>query len=74
MDNTFVDLWALLEYLVSHDAVAEGIALEGRKWAERVLRKEDMLVYVYRLVLEYARVSSDAREDMGWLEERKRVS
>ncbi|KAK5943568.1 hypothetical protein PMZ80_004576 [Knufia obscura] len=74
MDNTFVDLWALLEYLVSHDAVAEGIALEGRKWAERVLRKEDMLVYVYRLVLEYARVSSDAREDMGWLEERKSVS
>jgi len=68
MDNTFMDLWGLLEYLVGHDQVAEEIALEGRKWAEKVLRREDMLVYVYRLVLEYARASSDAREEMGWVD------
>ncbi|KAK5096066.1 hypothetical protein LTR70_001475 [Exophiala xenobiotica] len=71
MDNTFVDLWPILEYLVSHDDVAEKIALEGRRWSDTVLRKEDMLVYVYRLVLEYARVSDDKRAEMGWSETRQ---
>lgn len=69
MDNTFVDLWPVLEYLVSHDDVAEKMATDGRRWSEKVLRKQDMLVYVYRLVLEYARVSDDARAEMGWAEE-----
>ncbi|KAK5070243.1 hypothetical protein LTR64_002082 [Lithohypha guttulata] len=66
MDNTFVDLWAILEYLVAHDDVAKEIASEGQKWADTVLRKEDMLVYVYRLILEYARVSDDRRDEMRW--------
>ncbi|KAK3290128.1 uncharacterized protein B0H64DRAFT_421193 [Chaetomium fimeti] len=49
------------------DGVAEGIAMAGREWAGRVLRREDMQVYVLRLLLEYARVVDDRREVMGWV-------
>ena len=66
MDNTFVDIWSILEFFFQHDEKAERIALDGREWAERVLRKEDMLVYVYRLLLEYARVIDPNRENMGF--------
>ena len=69
MDNTFVDLWAILEFLVARDEATERIARAGSEWADRVLRREDMLVYVYRLVLEYARVQSETRAEMGWAEE-----
>lgn len=85
MDNTFADWWAILEYLVGfkptaemgngvaerkgHDAQAKAIAENGRDWAARVLRQEDMLVYVYRLVLEYARVRSEERERMVFVDD-----
>lgn len=69
MDNTFIDLWAILEYLFSHDERAESIGSMGRHAAESVLRKEDMLAYSYRLILEYARVGDTRREDMGWAED-----
>ncbi|KAL2131699.1 hypothetical protein VTI74DRAFT_4718 [Chaetomium olivicolor] len=49
------------------DEVAEGIAMAGREWAGRVLRREDMLVYVLRLLLEYGRVVRDGRERLGWV-------
>lgn len=97
VDNTYVDLWGVLEYFwgygtgadeqfgeggfregesrdaalvkPGHDAQAERIATEGKEWAEKVLRREDMLVYVYRLVLEYARIVSDERERMAYVED-----
>lgn len=50
-----------------HDEEAEKIAISGAHWAERVLRKEDMLVYMYRLFLEYARICDDRREQMAWV-------
>ena len=74
MDNTFADVYGIMEYFLGtesvegHDFVAEQIALEGKRWAERVLRKEDMQIYVYRLLLEYARLCDDRRERMGWKE------
>ena len=43
------------------------IALGGKEWAEKVLRREDMQVYVYRLLLEYARLCDDNRERLGWM-------
>lgn len=49
------------------DAVAERIAMAGREWAGKVLRREDMQVYVLRLLLEYARVVDDGREVLGWV-------
>ena len=76
MDNTFIDIYGIMEYFVGneelgvggHDEVAKDIAIGGKKWAERVLRREDMQIYVFRLLLEYARLCDDEREVMGWKE------
>jgi hypothetical protein len=34
-------------------AIAQNMAENGRNWANKVLRKEDMEVYMFRLFLEY---------------------
>ncbi|KAF2485127.1 hypothetical protein BDY17DRAFT_292982 [Neohortaea acidophila] len=76
MDNTFIDIYGIMEYFIGnhgagvagHDNEAREIALGGKKWAERVLRHEDMQIYVFRLLLEYARLCDDDREVMGWKE------
>lgn len=76
MDNTFADVYGLMEYFVGneieglegHDEVAETIAMEGKAWAEKVLRREDMQIYVFRLLLEFARLCDDGRNIMGWSE------
>jgi Glycosyl transferase family 90 len=46
----------------------EGHVKEGEKiaWAARVLRKEDMEVYFFRLLLEWGRVTDDNREKLGF--------
>jgi len=75
MDSRFVDYYGIMEYFLGyegrndHDSVAEKIATEGKAWAERVLRKEDMQVYVVRLLLEYARLLDDKRERLGWVDD-----
>ncbi|KPI36267.1 Beta-1,2-xylosyltransferase 1 [Cyphellophora attinorum] len=46
---------------------AEAIALEGRAWANKVLRKEDMEVYFFRLLLEWGRITDDNREELGFV-------
>lgn len=45
---------------------AEFIAEEGRAWAGKVLRKEDMEVYMFRLLLEWGRLTDDRREELGF--------
>ncbi|ROV98924.1 hypothetical protein VSDG_03841 [Cytospora chrysosperma] len=45
---------------------AERLALQGRHWADKVLRKEDMEVWFFRLLLEYGRVIDDDRENIGF--------
>lgn len=77
MDNRFQDWFGIMEYFLGyedsdkkvkgHDEQAAKIAAAGKEWAERVLRKEDMQIYVLRLLLEYARVSDERREKMGWV-------
>ncbi|OAA70789.1 Lipopolysaccharide-modifying protein [Akanthomyces lecanii RCEF 1005] len=73
MDNRFTDYYGILDYFLgyegrgAHDDAAEKIATEGKDWAERVLRKEDMEIYVLRLLLEYGRLLDDRRESMGWV-------
>jgi hypothetical protein len=52
-----------------HDGAAKKIAEASRKWAAKVLRREDALVYMYRLLLEYARILDDRRERLGWVED-----
>ncbi|CAK4030832.1 Hypothetical predicted protein [Lecanosticta acicola] len=85
MDNTFMDFLGLAEYFIGytppeelegkvkarkgHDAEAKAIADAGREWAQQVLRKEDMVLYFWRVVLEYARAVDDRREELGFVED-----
>ena len=73
-------LWATLAYfaglsatvggkevvLEAHEMEAERIAERGRNWAGQVLRKEDMEIYFFRLLLEWGRLTDDAREVIGF--------
>lgn len=80
IDSTFIDVYGIMDYFVGstgattpsdrkkeHDTEARRIAKQGREWAEKVMRSEDMLAYVYRLLLEYARLVDDKRERLGWV-------
>ncbi|KAF1998988.1 glycosyltransferase family 90 protein [Amniculicola lignicola CBS 123094] len=53
----------------AHDEQAKKIAMTGKEWAEKVLRKEDMLIYTMRLLLEWGRVSSDERLALGFTDD-----
>ncbi|CAI4217850.1 unnamed protein product [Parascedosporium putredinis] len=46
--------------------VAEEMASNSSEWARKVLRKEDMEVWFFRLLLEYGRVVDDNRESIGF--------
>jgi hypothetical protein len=70
MDNTFQDIYAILDYFTGDekgDAAARFIAESGKKWAEKVLRREDMLLYIWRVLLEFARVCDENRERLGFV-------
>ncbi|KAK0649124.1 hypothetical protein B0T16DRAFT_288294, partial [Cercophora newfieldiana] len=75
MDNRYGDWYGIMEYFLGYgddpgrDETAKRLAMAGREWASKVLRREDMQIYVLRLLLEYARVSDDRRENMGWVED-----
>ncbi|KAH0529372.1 hypothetical protein TsFJ059_004126 [Trichoderma semiorbis] len=75
MDSRFIDYYGIMEYFLGyegrngHDHVAEKIATEGKEWADLVLRKEDMQIYVLRLLYEYARLLDDKRESLGWVDD-----
>jgi hypothetical protein len=73
-------LWSTLAYFAGVDANVDGrkievkrhdvqgrwIAEEGRKWAETALRKEDMEIYFFRLLLEWGRLTDDRRDTLGF--------
>ena len=48
-----------------HDYEAYHLATQGREWAAQVLRREDMEIYLFRLLLEYGRVVDDNRDFIG---------
>lgn len=48
------------------DADAKEMARAGQDWANQALRKEDMRVYMFRLLLEWGRVVDDNRESLGF--------
>ncbi|RYP56293.1 hypothetical protein DL771_012080 [Monosporascus sp. 5C6A] len=50
---------------------ARWIAEEGRKWADKAMRREDMEVYLFRLLLEWGRVIDDDRDNLGFVLEEK---
>ena len=47
-------------------AKAEMIAEAGRDWAGKVLRKEDMEIYFFRVLLEWGRLTDDGRDEIGF--------
>ncbi|RMY00088.1 hypothetical protein D0868_09196 [Hortaea werneckii] len=49
-----------------HEVEGEAIAERGRRWAGQVLRKEDMEIYFFRLLLEWGRLTDDARDGIGF--------
>ncbi|OJD16620.1 hypothetical protein AJ78_03212 [Emergomyces pasteurianus Ep9510] len=49
-----------------HTREGEFIAEEGRKWAQKALRKEDMEIYMFRLLLEWGRLTDDRRDELGF--------
>ena len=69
-------LWSTLAYFAgggktgdgTAGRIAEGesIAEQGRDWAHRVLRKEDMEIYFFRLLLEWGRLTDDRRDEIGF--------
>ncbi|KDQ16303.1 glycosyltransferase family 90 protein [Botryobasidium botryosum FD-172 SS1] len=48
----------------SHEEMAEEIARAGKEWSQTFWRKQDMVAYMFRLYLEYARVMSNDRDSM----------
>lgn len=72
LDNTLQDLYGVLGYFLEDqkgDAAAEMLAETGRLWAEKVLRREDMLLYVWRVLLEFARVCDEDRDRLGFVDD-----
>ncbi|KAL2075653.1 hypothetical protein VTL71DRAFT_596 [Oculimacula yallundae] len=53
-------------YIPRHDFEARKLGRQGREWAEKVLRREDIEIYTFRLLLEYARVIDDNRHALGY--------
>ena len=77
LDISLTDVWGIVRYLGRQQAptrvkgfpkitLGEQVASEGRKWALKVLRKEDMQVYMFRLLLEWGRLVDDRREELGY--------
>ena len=56
-------------YMPSHETEGKKIARQGREWAMKVLRREDIEVYMFRLLLEYGRIIDDNRDRVGYSED-----
>ena len=52
--------------MMERQSEAETIAEEGREWAGKVLRKEDMRIWMFRLLLEWGRLTDDRRDELGF--------
>jgi hypothetical protein len=70
LDARLVDrgLWSIFRFFASArgDGLAQRIAVDGREWTNKALRKEDMEIYFFRLLLEWGRVVDDKRETLGF--------
>ncbi|KAJ2994764.1 hypothetical protein NUW58_g1468 [Xylaria curta] len=71
-DNTYADIYVILDYYLNgHDDEARKIAEASQDWSEKVMRREDMMLYVWRLLLEYARVMDPSRDRLGFVDDLK---
>jgi hypothetical protein len=46
---------------------AEWIAEQGKRWADKAMRREDMQIYLFRLLLEWGRLIDDRRAELGFV-------
>ncbi|KAL8770976.1 MAG: hypothetical protein Q9209_003395 [Squamulea sp. 1 TL-2023] len=53
-------------FMPRHDAEGKRLANQGREWAKKVLRREDIEIYMFRLLLEYGRIIDDNRDRIGY--------
>ncbi|KAI4223823.1 MAG: hypothetical protein LQ349_007359 [Xanthoria aureola] len=53
-------------YVPRHEAEGKRLANQGREWAKKVLRREDIEIYMFRLLLEYGRIMDDNRDRIGY--------
>ncbi|GAA6058351.1 hypothetical protein JCM3770_005848 [Rhodotorula araucariae] len=51
---------------VAHEEALYAVAVRGRAWAFECARRDDALVYVYLLALEWARLCADDRDGDAW--------
>lgn len=58
----------IMRFLTQEDGqrLAHEIAGEPRQWALQSLRHVDMQAWMFRLLLEYARLVDDARSEIGF--------
>ncbi|KAF3016606.1 F-actin-capping protein subunit beta [Penicillium rubens] len=64
--NEIAEIVRFFEQDPAGKEIARTIGEEGQSWAAKTLRNDDMDVYMFRLMLEYARVQDDRREDLGF--------
>ena len=50
----------------AHHEAGKAIAEEGRAWAAKAIRKEDMEIYFFRLLLEWGRLTDEHRDVLGF--------
>jgi len=70
----YTDLYDVMTFFVgdihkgsfAHDKMASAIGSQARRWSTTYWRKEDMTAYIFRLFLEYGRVMSSRRDEMGF--------
>lgn len=81
LDLRLHDVWSVLAYFAGvkgevdgrsvsmepHEKEGGHIAQSGREWVEKVMRKEDMEIYFFRLLLEWGRLTDDRRDDIGYV-------
>ncbi|PYI06364.1 lipopolysaccharide-modifying enzyme [Aspergillus sclerotiicarbonarius CBS 121057] len=63
------DTLEAVRYFESEDegkVIAPKLARQGREWAQKALRNEDMEVWFFRLLLEYGRLVDDNRQNLGF--------
>ncbi|KAL9599517.1 MAG: hypothetical protein Q9219_003761 [cf. Caloplaca sp. 3 TL-2023] len=53
-------------YVSRHEAEGKRLANQGREWAKKVLRRDDIEIYMFRLLLEYGRIIDDNRDRIGY--------
>lgn len=66
VNSTALDLSPAKRRPIDGDRRLRRIARAGKQWKRTMGRRVDMEAYVFRLVLEYARLSSDDRDNMNF--------